>query len=299
MASFDLQQLSDRVYYLAGGVNTVIAVQEQHAVLIDTGQDKTYGKYLRQACEQLNVVPAAIINTHSHADHYGGNDYLLRQFDIPVYAPEFETSIIQSPYLEPVYLFNGAKPPGEMLNKWLLAKPSPVHHTLTAGELELYGLNMQIFDTRGHAHQHISVLIDDVLIASDAVFGEVVLEKYALPFGQDIAAQIASAKSLKTIPARVLLPGHGAPTEAIDALIDLNLRVFQRASDTIWQACTSTDTATILKRACDALSLSMRDVTRYYLNLCTVQAYLTYLREQGSIDLIIQDNTLLWTQTTT
>jgi hypothetical protein len=47
---------------------------------------------------------------------------------VPVYALPFEASIIEAPYLEPVYLFNGAKPPGELTSKWLMAKPVKVTH---------------------------------------------------------------------------------------------------------------------------------------------------------------------------
>ena len=261
--------------------------------MVDTGQDKDYGRKLRRACEALNLSPVAIVNTHAHADHYGGNDYLLRQFDVPVYAPAFEAGIMQYPYLEPVYLFGGAKPPEALLNKWLLAKPSKVDCILAAGRLELHGVTLNIIDTSGHAHTQTSVLVDDVLLAADAVFGASVLDKYPLPFGQDIAKQIKSVKTVGKVGARVVLPGHGEPTEDVASLVEQNLTALERAAEATLAACDGT-LDDILKRSCDDLNIDMTDLPRYYLNRCVVSAYLSYLRGKGSVDAVLKDNVLRW-----
>ncbi len=288
-------QLSESVFYLPGGVNSVILVgDDKQAVLVDTGGDKDAGRRIRKACDSLNVTPIAIVNTHAHADHYGGNDYLVRNLNLPVYAPPFEASIMQSPYLEPVYLFGGAKPPKELLSKWLLAKPSPVHHLLEPGTLEFAGLTLEITESSGHAHTHYAVKVGDVLFAADAVFGESALEKYPLPFGQDIGGQIASAEKMVTLEARVILPGHGEPTEEVGELVRKNVETFQRAADVIEEVCAGVDTAAVLQNTCKKLHIEMTDVPRYYLNLCTVMAYLTYLRESGRVTLELENNVLHW-----
>ena len=297
MSSSDPIQLSEKVFYLPGGVNSVILVgEDKQAVLVDTGGDKDAGRRIRKACDALSVTPVAIVNTHSHADHYGGNDYLVKNMDLPVYAPPFEASIMQSPYLEPVYLFGGAKPPQELMTKWLLAKPSPVNYLLEPGRLELAGLTLNIIESSGHAHTHYAVKVDDVLFAADAVFGESALEKYPLPFGQDIGGQIASAKKMAEQEVRVILPGHGELTEEVGELVQKNVETFQRAADVIEEVCKGVDTATVLKHTCQKLHIAMTDLPRYYLNLCTVMAYLTYLREMGRVGLELQDNAPIWTK---
>ncbi|MCA9839979.1 MAG: MBL fold metallo-hydrolase [Trueperaceae bacterium] len=291
-----IEQLSEHVYYLPGGVNAAILVNEKEAVLVDTGGDKNYGRELKRACESLAVTPVAIINTHSHADHYGGNEYLLKHYDVPVYAPEFEASIIQSPLLEPVYLFGGARPLPELMNKWLLAKPSKVDHFLAQGKLELIGLNLDLLDTSGHAHRHFSLLVDDVLIAADALFGSSVIDKYPLPFGQDIGAQIASAQKLKDVKVTTTLPGHGNPSRQLLDLIDLNLAAFERASNAIFTAAQGLSSEEILQESCRILAIELNDLPRYFLNLCVVNAYLNYLRTEGKLSLELKNNRLLWAQ---
>ncbi|MGL4611642.1 MAG: MBL fold metallo-hydrolase [Trueperaceae bacterium] len=294
-----IQQLSDKVFYLPGGVNcAIVKAQDNKAILVDTGQDKDYGRDIKKACEGLGLMPAVIINTHSHADHYGGNDYLLRQYPhLPVYAPTFESAILQTPYLEPIYLFNGAKPLSELMSKWLLAKPSRVDHELKAGELELQGVHLEIIDTSGHAHVQMSVKVDDVLIAADALFGVSVLEKYPLPFGQNIGGQIKSAERLKALDIKTVLPGHGEPSSEVAALIEKNLAAFDRAASVVEEACMNVSTEAVLQTVCKTLNITMTDLPRYYLNLCTVTAYLSYLREVKRVEVRLEDNQVQWQQT--
>jgi glyoxylase-like metal-dependent hydrolase (beta-lactamase superfamily II) len=291
-----VQHLSDKVFYLPGGVNcAIVKAQDNKAILVDTGQDKDYGRDIKKACESLGLTPAVIINTHSHADHYGGNDYLLRQYpSVPVYAPAFESAILQTPYLEPVYLFNGARPLPELLSKWLLAKPSKVDVELKAGTLELHGVKLEVIDTSGHAHVQMSVQVDDVLIAADALFGSSVLEKYPLPFGQDIGNQIKSAARLKELTIKTVLPGHGEPSNDVGKLIEENLAAFERAAKVIEDSCTNVSTESVLQAACKTLNITMTDLPRYYLNLCVVTAYLSYLREVKRVEVRLEENQVLW-----
>ncbi len=294
----DIVQLSSEVYLLPGNVNMALVVGEgKEAVVVDKGQDKDAGRRVMRACETLSVTPVAIFNTHAHADHFGGNDFLVRNLDLPVYAPPFEASIIENPYLEPVYLFNGAKPPPELMSKWLLAKPSPVAHLLEPGPLELAGVSLELLDTSGHAHTHYAVRVGEVLIAADAVFGVSVLDKYPLPFGQDIAAQIGSAGKVGETDTRIVVPGHGEPSEDVRALVTANLAAFAAAAGAVEAACIGLTSDEVLKTTADTLGLEMRDLPRYYLNRCVVSAYLNYLRETGRVEVSLNTNELRWTKT--
>jgi hydroxyacylglutathione hydrolase len=53
------------------------------AAVVDPGDAQPVADYLKR--EQLQLV--AIINTHHHADHVGGNAALLKQWKVPVFGP--------------------------------------------------------------------------------------------------------------------------------------------------------------------------------------------------------------------
>ncbi|MFZ5556075.1 MAG: hydroxyacylglutathione hydrolase [Pseudomonadota bacterium] len=60
---------------------------DQHAVVVDPGDAAPVLDYL--ARESLELV--AILATHHHGDHVGGNAALLRRFRVPVYGPRAES----------------------------------------------------------------------------------------------------------------------------------------------------------------------------------------------------------------
>ncbi len=305
MAELKIEQLSEAVYYLPGGVNCLIVSnaskgsKASEAVLVDTGQDKDSGRRIKKACAALNVVPRAIINTHAHADHYGGNAFLLNNFDdLTVYGSPFESAIMQEPFLEPMYLYSGAAPPKELMSKWLLANASRVDEQLVEGELTLFGISFKLLDTSGHAHRHFSVQIGNVLFASDALFGAAVLEKYPLAFGQNIAKQIQSAENLASSDAKLVLPGHGEVVEDIASLSAQNVACFNHAAEVIQtivsEGSNGLSTENVLKATADQLNITMQDLPRYYLNKCVVMAYLSYLKTLERIVPTVENNQLVW-----
>lgn len=59
---------------------------QQFAVIIDPGDARPAKSYLRQH----KLQPVAILCTHHHNDHTGGNRELVQEFSIPVYGPAHE-----------------------------------------------------------------------------------------------------------------------------------------------------------------------------------------------------------------
>ena len=58
-----------------------------HAAVVDPGDASPVLDYLRH--EKLKLI--AILNTHHHNDHVGGNAALLQEFTVPVYGPANES----------------------------------------------------------------------------------------------------------------------------------------------------------------------------------------------------------------
>ncbi len=60
---------------------------QRHAAVVDPGDASPVLAYLQR--EKLELT--AILNTHHHADHVGGNAGLLSKFRVPVYGPRNES----------------------------------------------------------------------------------------------------------------------------------------------------------------------------------------------------------------
>ncbi|MGB8599743.1 MAG: hydroxyacylglutathione hydrolase, partial [Burkholderiales bacterium] len=84
----------------------------------------------------------AIINTHHHWDHTGGNVALLEQFQVPLYAPKNESI-------------------------------EGVSHKLAEGNeitLPEIGIRLRVLDIPGHTAGHIALYNDDTLFCGDTLF---------------------------------------------------------------------------------------------------------------------------------
>ncbi len=300
MPDFALKELRPNAYCLPGAVNVgVIGAPDGGAILIDSGGDKDHGKRILNACRAANLEPRAILNTHSHADHYGGNAYLQAQLEIPAYCPIFEEAILRYPILEPIYLYSGARPPKALQSKWLMAQASGTKILNEPGLKTIAGVELELIETSGHAHMMFSVRFGEVLYASDAVFGSALLQKYPLQFAVDIQRQREAVEavrdSARACGVRVVLPGHGDPTEDLEGLCGANLTAIERASQAIFSACHDPGTLPeILERVCAMLEIAMTDMARYHLNQTTVLAHLTDLLEHERVAAEIFNNRLLW-----
>jgi glyoxylase-like metal-dependent hydrolase (beta-lactamase superfamily II) len=290
-----MEHLTDSVAYLPGPVNVGVIKSGTTATVIDTGLDKDSGRAIRKALEDEGLTLRAIINTHSHADHFGGNDYLVRNLGAEVYAPEVEAGIIQYPILEPLYLFHGASPITSLRNRFVLAKPSPVHHILQPGKATINEAELEIVPLPGHSPNQIGVLYDDILFCADTVFSQRVIEKYRVPVVQDVGSHLETLKALRETHHSLYVPSHTKPTEDITGLVDMNLETTQNILNDIQGLLIEPMTSEqVQARLCTSYGLDLDAVQQYYLIHTTVMAYLGHLHDEKKITANLRGNTLNW-----
>ena len=120
----ELIQVSDRCYYIQSPAKIgLVRLNDTDVCLIDSGNDKDAGRKIRQLLDANGWRLTAIYNTHSNADHIGGNRYLQQQTGCRVYAPSIERAFTRNPVLEPSFLYGGY-PCKELRHKFLMAQES-------------------------------------------------------------------------------------------------------------------------------------------------------------------------------
>ena len=292
-----LLPLTPGSFLCPGAVNTlVLAGEPGRALIVDTGLDESHARKLLRAMQHSGLTPAAILNTHSHADHHGGNTFILKRFPgLDVYAPPTEAAIIRFPLLEPLYLY-GALPPRELRSKFLLAPASPAE-PLGAGTHTLGGVSVVLTDVPGHAVQMFAVRRGGLLYAADALFGPEALAKHPLTLCVDSAAQKASAAGLLALEGvELTVPGHGDPTPDLRALVQANLDSLERTTAAVLHACQqgAASTDELLARVCKDLGVQMGNAGAVVLNRSVVAAHLTELLAAGRIVMKVEHNRMLF-----
>ena len=287
--------LSPGAFLFPAAVNSLVLVQDGGVLIVDTGLDDSHARKLLRALDAQQLAPTAILNTHSHADHHGGNATLLKRFaNLPIYAPSLEAAIINHPLLEPLYLY-GAHPPKALRSKFLLAPASPAQG-VEAGRVTLGGVDVELLNVPGHASQMYAVRFGGLLYAADALFGPETLAKHPLTFCVDSAAMKRSAAGLPKLEGVSLtIPGHGEPTEDLAELVEVNLAAFQRVTDAVLAAAqTPASVDEVLRRVCQALQIEMSNPGAVVLNRSAVSAHLAELAALGRVALTVEGNQLLF-----
>ena len=188
------ETLSDRVRVVLGqnpgimtgpGTNTYLVGTDQ-PILIDTGAGlSVYEEQLKAALEEARLpAPRTVLITHSHPDHLGGGESILR------IAPEAT-----------IYKF--PRPEGG----------EPFHTPFTAlsdGQvLGTEGATLEAIYTPGHANDHIVfyLLEERALFTGDLVLG---MGTVVIPLeGGNMAHYFASLEKLLARDLSRIYPGHG------------------------------------------------------------------------------------------
>jgi glyoxylase-like metal-dependent hydrolase (beta-lactamase superfamily II) len=196
-------------------------------VLVDSGRNFQEAEALRRILIERKLAVAAIINTHGHADHCGGNAYFKSAYpDLRIFATSEEQIFIENPAGSPLHLCGG-DPPMEMLNDIYIVMKSNVTDEIpfTEHDVEIAGIKLHILPLPGHTSGMIGVKTQDsVLYVGDSILGQSLLKKYGVPYFTDIVmARETFEKLRKEVPLNtffVLAHGGRLASAKIPPLVD-------------------------------------------------------------------------------
>ncbi len=289
---YELVQVANNTYYVNSPAKIGIYRCEDNGVyLIDSGNDKDAGRKLRRILEAEGWTLKAILNTHSNADHVGGNKHLQHNTGCKIFAPGIEADITRHPILEPAFLYGGY-PCKDLRHKFLMAQESDCCDVSSPDfpeEIEIIPLHGHFFDMVGFRTP------DDVVFLADCVSSPATLEKYQIGFIYDVAAYLDTLDKIEELTAKVFVPSHADATEDIHELAQINRSKVLKIADDILAICASpVSFETVLQRIFTDYGLVM-NFEQYALVGSTVRSYLSWLKDSGKLSVSFENNMLLWT----
>ncbi|BDV44612.1 hydrolase [Geotalea uraniireducens] len=293
MARLTIRQLAGNTWLIPAPANIGVYVRDKRATLIDSGNDEEAGRQILKLLDEQGWTLELIVNTHSNADHIGGNAFLQKRTGCRIAATPLEAAFIVQPLLEPTVLYGGFPLPA-LRNKFLLAKPSTVTDLLpAAGPILASGL--EALPLPGHYLEMIGVRTpDDVLFLADSLFAEAILAKYPLFFLYDVQGHLETLARLDGVTAGCYVPSHGEPTADLAPLVAANRRRLAATLDFV-RACCATPVSWegVLERVCLEYGIEL-NANQYVLVGSTLRSLLAYLVVTGEVTTVFAAGTLQW-----
>ena len=288
---YELIQAGEQTYYIQCPAKIgIYRANDREVYLIDSGSDKDAGLMVRQLLDANGWRLAAIYNTHSNADHIGGNRYLQQQYQCKVFAEGIEGAFTKHPLLEPSFLYGGF-PFQELRHKFLMAAESDVSSFRDADfpqEIEIIPLPGHFFDMVGFRTP------DGVVFLADCLSSPATLEKYQLSFIYDVAAYLKTLDMVKEMQAKLFVPSHAEAVEDIRPLAELNQKKVYEIAERIKDICREPLSFDgILQRVFEVYGLTMT-YEQYVLIGSTLRSYLAWMKDAGEIEGFFENNMLLW-----
>jgi glyoxylase-like metal-dependent hydrolase (beta-lactamase superfamily II) len=288
---YELIQVSEQSYYIQNPAKIgLVKLNEQDVCLIDSGNDKDAGRKVRQILNANGWRLTAIYNTHSNADHIGGNKYLQGQTGCKIYAPGIDCAFTRHPVLEPSFLYGGY-PCKELRHKFLMAQESDAQELTQESMPE----GFEIIPLPGHFFDMVGFRTpDNVVYLADCLSSRETLDKYQIGFIYDVAAYLKTLEMVKSLRAKIFIPAHATATEDVADLAQYNISKVLEIADKIMDICREPLCfEAILQKLFAEYGLTM-NFEQYVLVGSTVRSYLAWLKDTGRLGGLFENNMLLW-----
>lgn len=288
---YELVQVSEKCYYINCPAKIgVYAAGRDNVYLVDSGNDKDAGRKVRQILDKNGWHLTAILNTHSNADHIGGNKYLQGQTGCKIYSGGMEAAFTKYPVLEPSFLYGGY-PCKDLRHKFLMAQESKV----TDFSDESFPKEVEVIPLRGHFFDMAGFRMpDDAVFLADCISSRETLEKYAISFIYDVGAYLETLDMVEKMEAAMFIPSHAEASADVKELVCYNRDKVHEVAERILSICKEPICFEgILQAMFKEYGLSM-NFEQYALVGSTVRSYLSWLKDGGKLTASFQDSMLLW-----
>lgn len=285
----ELKQIGPKTFCIEHDTNIGIHFTDDGRMyLIDTGS-KGDGEKIDEILSREGWVPSCIINTHTHIDHIGGNEFLMRKYGIPAYCTDYDMAFAHYSELEAAYMNGGY--PAEKL-RTIFAHPGMIGFRSIEKETP-DGIDWTYLP--GHSFGMIGIRTsDDIWFLGDSYLSRSFLKQYTFGFIYNVEAYIDTLKKLKEFKGALFVPSHGIIETDIVPTLEQNLISVAEMCSMICETCREyRGQDEILQQMYERLRMHARPAQHALLS-STVKSYLTYLQDRNKLECRFVDNIMKW-----
>lgn len=284
---FDLIHLKGNTYYITGHTNLgLYKINEKDVILIDV-PIKKYAARIENMLRKYNFNLKYIVNTHSHPDHTGSNEYLIKQTGCEVITSRIERAFLRNDKLDIGFLSGGYP-----LNNY----DTPLMHVNEQHDikslrylpdcLRSFKLPGHHYDMRGFK------TVDGVYFVADSICDKELIDKEHIMLIYDIAGYIKSLNYLKSLKGKIMVPSHVSVSTDLNDLVDYNLTKINEICNVLLDYLKEPNTYdNIIAYLFNYYNLKIT-YNKYLLIGSTIRSYIAYLVNQNKLTSYFLDNKL-------
>ncbi|MVT13263.1 MAG: MBL fold metallo-hydrolase [Euryarchaeota archaeon] len=279
----DLIHISGGTYFVPGGTSIGVHIEDNECYLIDTGIDENQIRKVYNYLKEKGISIAGVINTHSHADHTGGNKFLEKKGVNNFYASKMEGIFINYPILLTSFMF-GSIPPKFMMTKMLM--PEAIEKTV----INEFPEKFKILDLPGHSWGMVGIVTpDNVFFCADSIYSEKIVEKHPLLFHIKTDYFLDTMKKIEGMSFDYFVLSHGGINRNISNIVEKNIGSIEKIISFILENIPS-KYEELYSKLLEEIKITSE--WEYYLNRIPFNSIITHLSSIGKIRILLKGNNI-------
>lgn len=287
----ELTKIKGNTYYINAPTNIgVYSFKNKNCLLIDTGINNSAAKKIDEVLKINNLHPKQIINTHSHHDHCGGNNYFKNNYTGSiVYTSQKEKIYMENPELRSAMLYSSF--PVKELE--LESKELCVDFILDYGFTKINDEKFDVISLKGHSPESIGIITSDkVCFLGDSIYSDSILDKYSFPYVFNLEENINTLNRIKDIDADYFVISHAEEIIDKDKLVKQVHRNLANINNYLEQILVLLEKPLTKEELLENLVI-LNDLyisfRQYHLNFSSMSAFLAYLTNKGELSFSVEN----------
>ncbi len=288
---YELHHLKGNTYYIDGYTNLgLYKLNETDVVLIDVPV-KAAGAAIETLLRRYGFKLKYIVNTHSHPDHSGCNEYLIKQTGCEIITSRIERAFMRNNKLDLGFLSGGYP-----LDNY----DTPLMHVDEQHDIRSFlhlPQGLRSFKLPGHHYDMRGIKTSDgVYFIADSICTKKLIDKEHIMLIYDIQGYKKSLNYIKSLKGHIMVPSHCPISTDLNDLADYNLAKMAEIEKVILDVL--------------AIDLSYDDIiakvlahynirisyNKYLLMGSTIRSYISYLCHNKKLKSYFKDNKLMFTK---
>jgi len=289
-----IEMLTERIGIINSVTTIGVVFTDNGAVVIDTGWNRAAGEEIYNELCEAGKKLIAIINTHAHLDHAGGNGYLIEMTGCKTYFTRYESMLVRGEPQVFANIYDGTLHPvveiRKMFNIFSDFEPNVIEPD---SSIEIDGVTFDVVDLPGHTEAHVGIAVDNVLFCGDTLMHEDDMRMAKIMVIGNPGKQRKSVLKLRESNYALYVPGHGRPFTDPKATCDLVTGMIDKIEGYINELTQEPiQRDSILSEIMTRLSINARGMVTYNTSKLTINAIINTMIDEDRLDYTFINNIL-------